>query len=132
MPNKYDAIIHLPHHVSTKHPQMPLADRAAQFAPFAALSGYGAIIREAGRLTERKIELDEYALFALNEKLGEIREQLKNQPTVKLTYFKPDDKKPGGAYLTITGSVRKIDEYKRQVVLTDGEKIPFEDIIAIE
>lgn len=132
MLSKYDSILNLPHPVSKKHPQMSIADRAAQFAPFAALTGYGAAIRETGRLTDAKAELDEYEKAVLNEKLTDIKARIESCPVMQFTYFVPDERKSGGAYLTITGSVKKVDEYEMQVVLTDGSKIPFEDIVAIE
>lgn len=129
---RYDDIISLPHHVSAKHPSMPAADRAAQFAPFAALTGFGAAITETGRLTDEKAELDEYEKAALNEKLSVIAERLDEHPTAAITFFQPDEKKSGGAYVTVTGAVKKIDEYKRRVVLTDGKAIPIDDIMDIE
>lgn len=130
--HRYDDIIHLPHHVSPSRPPMPVRDRAAQFAPFAALSGYDAAIREIARLTEEKMELDEGILMELDGKLQMIKEQLASRPVIAVTYFKPDLKKQGGAYVTVTGSVKKIDEYAHALVMEDGEKIPLEDIAGIE
>lgn len=132
MKNPYDDIIHLPHPTSRKHPRMSAHDRAAQFAPFAALTGYDSSIAEAARLTNRKIELDEYSKDALNEKLSVIQEQLDIQPEVSVTYFQSDHKKSGGSYITATGCVKKIDTYEHVLVFRDAKKIPIEDIFAIE
>jgi YolD-like protein. len=129
---RYEDIINLPHHVSAKHPSMPAADRAVQFAPFAALNGFGAAITETGRLTDEKAELDEYEKAALNDKLSAIAEQLDEHPTTVITFFQPDKMKSGGAYITVTGTVKKIDEYERRVVLTDGKEISIDDIMDIE
>ena len=132
MTTEYDDIIHLPHHVSSKRPQMPMSDRAAQFSPFAALTGYDDAIQETGRLTEQKIELDEEALQELNEKFNILQEHLHEQPEVRFIYFKPDAQKDGGAYLTVTGVVRKIKLYEREILLQDGTIIPVDDILKME
>lgn len=132
MTGEYDDIIHLPHHVSFKRPQMPMSDRAAQFSPFAALTGYDDAIQETGRLTEQKIEVDEEALQELNEKFNILQEHLCEQPEVRFTYFKPDAQKEGGAYLTISGVVRKIKLYEREILLQDGTIIPVDDILKME
>lgn len=124
MNGNYDDIINLPHHQSTTHPHMPLSDRAAQFSPFAALSGYEAAIDETARLTDEQAELDEGVKNSINEKLQKIKEQLPDtQPHIRVTYFEPDKRKEGGAYLTIEGKVRKIDEYKGVLVMQDGMEI---------
>lgn len=130
--NSYDDIINLPHHVSASRPQMPLRDRAAQFAPFSALSGFGAAIAETGRLTDKRIELDEYEKAVVNDQLNVILERIKDRPVVTLTFFRPDEKKAGGAYVTVTEAVKKIDEYERLVVMADGRKIPIDDIVEID
>jgi hypothetical protein len=130
--NKYDDIINLPHHVSAKHTHMSLIDRAAQFSPFAALTGHNEAIKETARLTDSRIELDEDEKVLLNERLHVISDNLHNQPTVSITYFKPDDKKSGGAYLTACGVVKKIDEYERHIKMVNGTIIPFDDIIKID
>ncbi len=134
--NPYDDIINLPHHTSASRPHMSAHDRAAQFSPFAALTGYDSAIDETARLTDKRVELDEYSKAALNEKLCMIQEQMAEQmdeqPEVSITYFQPDNKKSGGAYITATGYVKKIDEYERTVVMRDVTKIPIEDILAIE
>ena len=127
----YDAIIHLPHHVSEKYPQMSIADRAAQFAPFAALTGYGAAIEETGRRTDQKLDLDEYEKAALNEQLTDLQARWKDQPIVRITYFVPDDRKAGGAYRKVAGAVKKIDIARQAVILTDGTVILFENILTI-
>ena len=136
--HKYDDIIQLPHHVSTSHPQMSLLDRAAQFSPFAALTGHDAAIKETQRLTEEWVELNEDRKNLLDEKLQMIRESLFNKkdgyglPKVMFTYFKPDEKKRGGAYLSVQGKVKKIDEYRHRVIMEDGTVLPIEYIADIE
>lgn len=132
MNGAYDDIIDLPHHVSEKHPQMSAHDRAAQFSPFAALTGFGAAIAETGRLTDEKVELDEYEKAALNEKLTEIAENLSERPLVTLTYFLPDSRKAGGAYVSVTDTVKKFDEYEHIVIMANGTKVPIDDIAQIE
>lgn len=132
MNGKYDDILQLPHHVSAVHPQMSMINRAAQFSPFAALTGYDAAVREAARLTDRRIELDENSKDELNGKLQLLIAMLAEQPEVTITYFQPDMHKAGGIYLTVTGRIKKIDEYARAVVLTDGETIDVEDILELE
>ena len=136
--HQYDDIIHLPHHVSAAHPQMSLIDRAAQFSPFAALTGHDAAIRETERLTDEWVEPDEDKKELLDEKLQMIRESFfggegrQNLPEIMFTYFRQDEKKSGGAYLTISGKVRKIDEYGHQVILEDGTALNIEYIVDIE
>ena len=128
----YDDILHLPHPVSKKHRQMPIADRAAQFMPFAALTGYDSAIRETGRLTDEKIELDEEALTALDMKFQLLMKAIDEEPEASVTYFKPDQRKDGGAYLTETGKIGKIDEYQRLVIMRSGVRIPMDDILQID
>lgn len=132
MTKTYDDIIHLPRHVSKKHPQMALSDRAAQFSPFAALTGYGAAIKETARLTDERVQLDEYMINVLSDRLQIIADRLKDKPEIMITYFQPDEKKNGGAYVTTTGTVKKIDVYERIVVMTDRQEIPIDDIVGIE
>ncbi|MBA4700555.1 MAG: hypothetical protein H2212_14120 [Ruminococcus sp.] len=132
MTKAYDDIIHLPHHVSATHPPMAVIDRAAQFSPFAALTGYEAAIKETARLTDEKVELDEYMKDALNDRLQIIADRLKEHPEIVITYFQPDVKKNGGAYVTVSGRAKKIDEYKRVVVMSDGAVVPVDEIISIE
>lgn len=131
MMKPYEDIINLPHHTSKSRPHMSVYDRAAQFSPFAALTGYDAAITETARLTDKRVELDEYSKADLNERLNLIQDHLDEQPEVSITYFQPDKKKTGGAYITATGHVKKIDEYERTVVMQDATKIPIDEIIAI-
>lgn len=127
--HKYDDILELPHHVSRSRPQMPVADRAAQFAPFAALSGHYEAVKEAARQTDARIEMDESCRAMLDRKLQEIQKQ--PDRSVSVTYFVPDLKKPGGSYVTVTGRVGRIDGNGRRVILADGTCIPADDIIEI-
>ena len=126
--NPYEDIISLPHHRSATRPQMTRQDRAAQFAPFAALNGYEAAIRETGRLTDTAAELMESSVAAIDEALRVIRQRIREQPEVVVTYFQPDERKAGGAYLTVTGRVHKLMEYERAFVLHDGRTISFDHI----
>ena len=111
---------------------MPLADRAAIFSPFAALSGHGDAIRETARLTERRMELDEDAKAELDRRQAVLLEHLGEQPEVTVTWFRPDERKEGGAYLTTTGRLKKIDALGRRLVLLDGTGIPLEDVADLE
>ena len=128
----YDDIIDLPHHVSETPPPMSRADRAAQFSPFAALTGYDAAVRETARMTERRIELDEGVKAELNARLNCILEHLSEHPQVSITYFMPDEKKSGGAYRTVTGAVRKLDSFAKTLTLVDGTVVPVEEMIHVE
>jgi len=130
MTNPYD-IINLPHHQSLTRPHMSAYDRAAQFSPFAALTGYEDAVAETARLTGKKAELDEYGKSDLNERLNIIQDTLDEQPKVSITYFLPDKKKSGGEYVTVSGCVKKIDEYEHIVVMLDATKIPIDDIAEI-
>ena len=107
-------------------------DRAAQFSPFAALTGYDDAVKETARLTNSKVELDEYELDKLNERLNRLQDILSEEPEVSITYFVADNKKSGGSYKTIFGIVKRIDEYERLVLMRDGMKIPIEDIFEID
>ena len=127
----YEDIVNLPPHISKKHPQPSMMDRAARFAPFAAITGYEEMVLEEARVTEERMDLDEGALALLNEKLNMIQEFLDEEPEVTIIYFEPDKKKSGGAYVNITGIVKRIDEYEHFVIMTDGKKIRIEDIYAI-
>lgn len=131
--HKYDDIIDLPYPLPglPTRPRMSIQDRAAQFAPFAALSGHGAAIRETARLTDRRIELEEDQLVILNEQLQKIMDRVGERPEVSVLYFKPDGKKDGGAYVTVTGRVKKIDEIEHVVVFVDKTAIPIGDILDI-
>ena len=128
MNNRYDEIINLPHHVSKTRPQMPLSDRAAQFAPFAALTGYDSAIKETGRLTDERIELDEEALTALNRKYQLLMDTLDDAPEVTIIYFQPDERKAGGQYVSATGTVKKVDTFGRRILLQDGTRIPLDSV----
>ena len=132
MNRKYNEIMGLPHHVSKTRPQMPMSDRAAQFAPFAALTGYDAAIKETGRLTDERIELDVEALSALDMKYQLLMEAHDEAPEVTITYFQPDERKAGGKYITATGAVKKVDDFERRITLQDGAKIPMDDVLSID
>ena len=129
--HKYDDIIDLPHHESPNRPRMSIADRAAQFSPFAALTGYEAAVKETERLTDSRQELTDDEKIALNEKLQIIMENIDYTPTVTLTYFVPDRLKEGGEYVTRSGEVKEIDSYSRVVVLVDKTKVEIDNIRAI-
>ena len=128
----YEDIINLPHHISSKRPQMSMLDRAAQFSPFAALTGYDDAIHETGRLTDEKIDLSEEEKEALDRKQQILMERLGDHPALTVTYFVPDERKAGGSYTSHTGSLKRIDYYERVFVLTDGTKIPLDEIADIE
>ena len=128
---KYDDIIDLPHHVSERHPQMPAMDRAAQFSPFAALPGHRAMIAEAERLTEKKIELEEGEQQEIMTCLQILLGKIKEKPEAAVTYFVPDEKKSGGSYRTVCSAVIKVDGDKKQVVMENGTEIPMEDICKV-
>ena len=132
MNRKYNEIMGLPHHVSKTRPQMPMSDHAAQFAPFAALTGYDAAIKETGRLTDERIELDVEALSALDMKYQLLMEALDEAPEVTITYFQPDERKAGGKYVSAVGAVKKIDDFERRITMQDGAKIPMDDVLSIE
>ena len=131
MAENYEDIINLPHHISKKHQPMPREARAAQFAPFAALTGYESDVNEAARYTGKRRELGEYETERLNRRINEIRDGIHGNTEVIITYFKPDEKKAGGEYLNIGGRVRKIDDYGRTLTLTSGALIPLDDISEI-
>ena len=132
MKGKYDDLLYLPHHISLTRPHMATADRAAQFSPFAALTGYEDAVRETARVTEGRIELDESEKALLNEKLRLLAEARGEAGRVAVTYFLPDQKKTGGAYVTAAGRVKKVDGFSRAILLEGGECIPIEDIAEIE
>ena len=130
--NKYADIIDLPHHQSDTRPKMSNYDRAAQFSPFAALTGHAESIKETARLTDEYSEPSEEMKAIMNEKILFLMEQLEDQPEISITYFKPDEKKNGGAYITITGVVKKIKTYERQIQMTTGDLIPIDMIFGID
>ena len=131
MPGQYDDIINLPRPVSKKHPPMPMSKRAAQFLPFAALTGFEGEIAETGRLTQAAPELGEDALVALDRQLALLRQRLPEQPEVTITRFVPDEKKDGGQYETLTGRVRRLDEPTRTLSLTDGARIDLDTVVEL-
>lgn len=132
MSGKYDDILHLPHPTSNKHPRMSIRDRAAIFSPFAALSGHGAAIAETARLTDRRVELDEDTRAELDRRQAVLLEHLSEQPEITITWFRPDGRKDGGAYRTVTGRLKKVDEAARTLTLLDGTSIPLEDVAWLE
>lgn len=129
---KYADIIDLPHHQSNTRPKMSNYDRAAQFSPFAALTGHAESIKETARLTDEYSEQSEEMKAIMNEKILFLMEQLENHPEITITFFKPDEKKQGGAYITITGLVKKIKTYERQIQMTTGDLIPIDMIFGID
>ena len=130
--NRYEKIIHLPHPSSKKHPHMPVEDRAAQFAPFAALTGHDTAIKETARLTECKLDLDEYEKNELDKRLNYIVSCGEDAPDITITYFLHDENKTGGKYVSVIGGIKKIDSYKKQIIMHDGTQIPVVDVISIE
>lgn len=132
MTGPYDDIINLPHHISATRARMPLADRAAQFSPFAALTGHSAAIKETARLTEQRIELGEDSKAALELRLNMLADAASNHPEVAVTYFQPDENKEGGSYVTATSVIKRIDSYERVIDMVDSTKIPIEEILKIE
>lgn len=130
--HRYDDILNLPHWQSTTRPRMSRLNRAAQFAPFAALAGHDAAVQETGRLTDTFKELDESRKAELDEKLRYLANHLHEEPNVIITYFQPDEQKEGGAYLNAAGVVKKVDEVMRVVIMQDRMSIPIERIFTIE
>ena len=131
MSGKYDDIIALPHPEPRTHPRMSLHDRAAQFSPFAALTGHSAAIAETGRLTDSRITLDESEMARVDAALQRLRELLSQEPVASITYFVPDERKAGGSYQTVTGAVRRIDTLNGVILLTDRREVPIADIFDI-
>lgn len=127
----YRDIINLPRPRSQVYPPMSQAKRAAQFSPFAALSGHEEAIKEKARLTERKVELSDTKKAQLNAGLLLLKQHLKHQPTISMTYFVPDEQKSGGAYVTETGVVTKIAEYERLITFQQ-KTIPIDNIVSLE
>lgn len=131
MDKKYEAIIDLPHHTSSTHPRMTLPQRAAQFAPFAALTGYDAVLAETARQTEREIFLTEGEVAQINEQLCRLRGNLGDLPNVQIRVFCPDGRKSGGSYRILSGKVAKIDEYAQKLRLETGEWVEFKRIVQL-
>ena len=130
--HKYDDIINLEHHVSTKHSRMSLENRSAQFAPFSALTGYEEAVKEEARVTESRIDIDEKAKIEVNEKLNYIMKHLDKNIIVSVTYFEKDKKKQGGSYKTIKGIIKKIDDSRKTIKMQTGEIIKIEELKKIE
>ena len=130
--NKYEDIINLPHHVSKTRKPMSLYNRAAQFAPFAALTGYADSIKETARLTEQRIELSDEFKNILNQKLQILNKNINSHPKVTITYFELDNKKSGGVYKTISGNIKRIDEYNKKLIFLDKNELRFNEIHDIE
>ena len=130
MTDQYDDTIHLPHHISSTRPRMSAIDRAAQFSPFAALTGYDTSINESARLTDARIELDDSQKEEISEKLRLVTGQLDAE--IKITYFLPDTKKTGGKYVLAAGAVKKVDEYERMIIMGDGKQIPIDEVIDVD
>lgn len=128
----YEDIINLPPHISKKHPQPTMLERAARFSPFAAITGYEEMVKEAARVTDKKIELDEGSKEILNEKLLFVTEMCDSDAIINITYFIPDNLKSGGKYTTVSGTIKRIDEYERRIILVDGTIIPIDDIYQID
>lgn len=129
---KYDDIIHLPRHVSASHPPMSLHDRAAQFSPFAALTGHAGAVRETARHTQERMELSEDERAELDEKIRMIQECMDAHPEISVTYFQPDQRKKGGAYVEAVGSIKKIDGYEQVIVMEGGKRIPMGQVAGLD
>ncbi|MBQ4045962.1 MAG: hypothetical protein II627_05885, partial [Lachnospiraceae bacterium] len=130
--NNYDDIIDLPYPHPSRHAPMPLNKRAAQFAPFSALSGYEDVIEETARWTDDKVELDQSSVNILNEKMMVLQSLMGQRPEITLIYFQPDARKDGGAYVSVTGIVKKIDYISRTLILEDGSRVPMEEVRELE
>ena len=129
---KYADIIDMPHHVSLKRPHMPMTDRAAQFAPFAALTGHDAAVKETARLTEEQVQLDESRAVEIDRSLQELLRGHLGDHTVSITYFVKDERKTGGAYRTVSGPVKRVLQYESLIIMNDGTEIPVKNIVNIE
>lgn len=132
MRDSYDDIINMERPVSRSHTPMPIIDRAAQFASFAALTGYEDTVEEVARLTSKRIDLDEYEIELIDRELQYISDNLSKRERVEITYFIPDAHKSGGAYKTVTDIVEKIDDFEKIVILSSGAVIPICQIVALE
>ena len=130
--NNYDDIINLPHPTSQKHKRMSLRDRAAQFAPFAALTGYDDAVEETARFTSEQTSVSDDVILLLDSKLRHLAAHESQHPAICITYFKHDEKKSGGEYVTKKGNLKKIDDFEKVLVLSDKTRIAFGDIVSIE
>ena len=131
-PHRYDDIIDLPHHVSARHRPMPMIDRAAQFSPFAALSGHGDAIAETARLTDARRELDEETQAQLNERIAIVAQAAPQRPIVRVTWFQPDAHKEGGAYLSREAEVRRVDLTQGALQFTNHQEVALQDIVSLD
>lgn len=131
MKDNYEDIIYLPHYEPKNYPRMSSNNRASQFAPFSALTGYEEQVKETARLTNKRMEIDEGLKNVLNNKLQVIQMNIKSNPEITIVYFVPDKKKSGGTYISITGNVKKIDTIKELIIMRDNTKIPMNDILSI-
>ena len=127
----YDDIIDLPHHTSERHPRMPMPSRAAQFSPFAALTGYEDVIEETARLTDSRVPLEDDQKLYIDQQIDLLRDIIRERPQVTFCYFVSDERKEGGSYITHTGNIRRIDDIERLITLTDGTRIPVDDIYSV-
>ena len=132
MNKSYEDIINLPHHTSSTRLRMSVLNRAAQFSPFAALTGYDSAIKEAARLTDERIELGESTIADLDMKLTILADMISEFPKVSVTYFLSDSKKKDGAYVDVEGAVKRIDDYEKSLIFVNGKKIPIADILDIQ
>ena len=132
MSGKYDDILHLPHPTSAKHPRMPISERAAIFSPFAALTGHAAAIQETARLTDQRMELDEDTKAELDRKQKILIDHIADQPEVTITWFCPDEKKSGGAYVVSMGRLKKVDDVAGTLKLVDETTIPLNEIVDLQ
>ena len=128
---KYEEILNVPRWEPRSRVRMPMEKRAAQFQPFDPLEGYSDEVEETARFTDAERWLDETSVKLINRQLAELAQRIREQPGVTVTFFEPDGRKSGGAYRTVTGNVKKLDEYGGQMVLTDGTVIPLERILSI-
>ena len=131
MSGPYDDIINLPHPTSTKHPRMPMSDRAAIFSPFAALTGHAAAIQETARLTDQRMELDEDTKAMLDLKQQILADRSAERPEISVVWFRPDARKEGGQYVTTVGQLKKVDDIARILQLADGTTIPLDEVIEL-
>jgi len=129
---EYDDIIHLSHFRSAKRSHMSMHDRAAQFSPFAALTGFESAIEETGRLTDCPTELEEYEKTQLDQALAQLQNLLPLHPHITITYFVPDERKSGGSYVSVNGQVKKIDHYRQRIIMMDGSEILLADVVQLE
>ncbi len=127
----YDDIIGLPHPEPRRHTRMSVQARAAQFMPFAALTGYASVIEEISRTTDKKLHLDESEIKRINNKLRRLKNPANSGKTIRIRFFRRDEKKEGGSYLTAEGQIAKIDEYARALTMSDGTRIAFDDLFSI-